>query len=160
MDRLLESQAVTAGQRQLLLVLRRWTDPGADPPHRWVVDWGDVLAWWAHNVVARPDYATLDLAHQLERWDAYLERAAALHRQGGAGGRFPKVWKNAVHTWLTNAARYAAQAPPPPPGSTPSTGPDHADQRRRATTRRRGQPDGDRPGLFDLEPTDAGAYHD
>lgn len=162
-DRLLESQAVTAGQRQLLLVLRRWTDPGAAPPHRWVVDWSEVLAWWARNVVARPDYAQLDLGYQLERWDAYLERAAALHRQGGGGkARFPKVWKNALHTWLGNAARYAAQAPTPPRrgSAPPSTGQDHADQPRRATTRRRGQPEGDSPGLFNLQPTDAGAGHD
>lgn len=162
----LSQQAVTPAQRRLLQILKRWTDPGANAPHRWVVRWGDVLAWWSQQVLTRPDYAQLDLHDQLERWDNHLERAAGLHGHPGrrrGDPRFPKNWKNAIHTWFSNGVRYAQR------GRTTSTGSDHDSrpprQRRRPDQPPRTQGNGRRgqqgtPGLFDFSPSDAGAEHD
>jgi hypothetical protein len=153
--------AVTPAQRRLLQILRRWTAPGANAPHRWTVRWDEVLGWWAQSILTRPEYAGLDLDHQLERWDGYLERAADLHGKAGSRGpRFPKIWKNAIYTWLTNAVRYTAR----------STGPTDHDQRQPRRRRRPDQPprrDHDTrrgqqgsPSLFDFAPSDAGAGAD
>lgn len=142
-----EARAVTDAQRRLLQILRRWTDPHSKAPHPWAVDWGGVLEWWAREILTRDEYRGLDYDNQLERWDNSLERAALMHGRPKAP-RFPKNWKNSIHSWLTSGARYARK----------HTGQDHdhTQSPRRATTRRRGQESGSAGGLFDISPFDAG----